>query len=265
MSFSFNLYVSIPILIYFLTFIALLKIQLIKISKTWFVPLFALYLGVSFATLFAIFLDGSESSKLLSENSILFLICKAFNPKNGIGKVMYGGYFGSIVGILLANFIAKQKHSILLDISSISWSFFLVIWRVGCFLDGCCYGCPSKTFGISFSKDSMAFRHLQGTAMVTDNSTVPLLPTQLFSAIGNFAIFLFLLFLFSRNKTRYPYFFFFAQMFLYGLGRFIIEFFRIDPREFWGPLSMSQWISLVLIAAALIFFIKNRKEIAESF
>lgn len=217
MFFSFNLYVTIPILVYFLIFIVLLKIRSVNISQTWFVPLFALYFGVSFATLFAIFLDGSESSKLLSENSVLILVLQAFNPKNGLGKVMYGGYFGSIVGILFANLIAKQKPSILLDISSISWSVFLVIWRIGCFLDGCCYGCPSKTFGISLSKDSMAFRHLQGTDLVVGDSTVPLFPTQLISCAGDFAIFLFLLILFCKNKTKYPYFYFFAQALLYGM------------------------------------------------
>ena len=97
------------------------------------------------------------------------------------------------------------------------------------------------------------------------NSTVPLLPTQLISSAGDFAIFLFLLILFLKNKTRYPYFYFFAHALLYGVGRFTIEFYRIDPREFWGPLSMSQWMSLVLIIAGLLFFIKNRKEIVKSF
>lgn len=263
-------YIDLPIpyialTVYFIVCLILFKNRSIKLSRTWFVPIFALYFGLYFAALFGIFLDGTESSKLLSENSVLVLICKAFNPKNGIGKVMYGGYFGSIVGILFANFIAKQKPaSILLDISSISWSAFLAVWRIGCFISGCCYGIPNNTFGISYPKKTGVFEELQGTALVVGDSTVPLLPTQLISSAGNFAIFLFLLILFCKNKTRYPYFYFFAQAFLYGLGRFTIEFFRMDPREFWGPLSMSQWLSLVLVAAGLVFFIKNRKEIVKS-
>ena len=251
---------NISLFSYFLTFFVLLKVRSIKLSKTWFVPIVALYFGLVLASVFAIFFDGAESAKLLSKNSLPALILEAFNPLNKNGKVMYGGYFGSIAGILLANLTAKQKSpSTLLDISAISWSVFLVIWRIGCFLGGCCYGFPSETFGVSFSRKTIAYAHLKNTALVVNNATVPLLPTQLFSAVGNFAIFLFLLILFCRNKTRYPYFYFFAQMFLYGLGRFIIEFFRIDPREFWGLLSMSQWISLVLVAASLVFFIKNRK------
>ena len=257
---------NIALLAYIPTFIILLKVRSIKLSKTCFMPIIALYFGIVFATLFAIFLDGSESSKLLSQNSTSDLISEAFNPLNHKGKVMYGGYFGSILGIWLANLMLKRKSlSEFLNISAISWSLFLVIWRLGCFAGGCCYGQPNDTFGVSFSKKTIAYAHLKNTALVVNKATVPLLPTQLISAAGNLVIFLLLLILFCKNKTRYPYFYFFAQAFLYGLGRFIIEFFRIDPREFWGILSMSQWISLVLVVAALVFFIKNRKEIAESF
>ena len=251
---------------YFLTFFVLLKVRSIKLSKTWFVPIVALYFGLVLASVFAIFLDGAESAKLLSKNSLPALILEAFNPLNKNGRVMFGGFFGLIAGLFLADLISGQKKfSSFLDISAVSMSLLLVIWRLGCFAGGCCYGQPSETFGVSFSRKTIAYAHLKNTALVVNKATVPLLPTQLFSAAGNFAIFLFLLIFFCRNKTRYPYFFFFAQMFLYGLGRFIIEFFRIDPREFWGVFSMSQWISLVLVAASLVFFIKNRKEIAESF
>lgn len=251
--------------VYFIVFLILLKIRSIKLSKNWFVPLFAMYVGMFFGTLFHLFFDGSRSLGLLSGNSISALILMALFPLHS-GKVMFGGYLGSIFGIWLANLIFRRKSlPEFLDITAISSSLFFAIWRIGCFVGGCCYGQPNDTFGISFSKESNAFRNLQGTDLVVGDSTVPLLPTQLFSSIYGFLIFLFLLILFCKNKTRYPYFYFFAQMFLYGIGRFTVEFFRIDPREFWGPLSMSQWISLGLIAVSLVFFIKNGKEIVESF
>lgn len=265
MFWNFDPSITISLSLYFVTFIALLKIRKVELKKSWFVPVFALYFAFVFGTAFAIFLNGTDSS-LSDTDSLLDIIIDILNPRSGRGKVMYGGYFGAIFGIWLANLVFKCKSlSIFFDIAATSTSLLYLLWRIGCFLDGCCYGQPSKTFGISFSKDSIAFRHLQGTDLVTGSSTVPLLPTQLISCAGDFAIFLFLLILFCKNKTRYPYFYFFAQMFLYGIGRFTIEFFRIDPREFWGPLSMSQWISLVLVAVSLVFFIKNRQEIVKSF
>ena len=44
--------------------------------------------------------------------------------------------------------------------------------------------------------------------------------------------------------------------------RFVLEFFRGDPeRGFVGPLSVSQWIAIVLIVFALrIIFYKKSKE-----
>lgn len=250
----------------FLIFLTLLKIRSFKLSKTWFVPVLAIYFGAYFATVFGIFFDGPESAKLLSENSAFVLVLKAFSPKNGIGKVMYGGFFGSIVGVLIANLLSKQKSlSDFLDISSISMMLSFAIWRIGCVMGGCCYGRPSETFGMVFDQSTVAHAKLRNTPLVNGDFTVPLIPTQLISLTGDFIIFLFLLVLFCRNKTRYPYFYFFAQALLYGIGRFIIEFFRMDPRGFWGPLSVSQWIAIVMIIAGSFFFIKNRKEIAESF
>ena len=256
---------NIALFSYIPVFLILLKVRSVKLSKNWFVPIVAIYFGLVVATLFALFLNGADST-LSAKDSFFSVLIDVLNPKNKRGKVLFGGYFGLILGLFLADFFTRQKKfSDFLDISAISSSLLFSIWRLGCFAGGCCYGQPSETFGVSFSNKTIAYTHLKNTALVINNATVPLLPTQLLSFAGDFAIFLFLLILFCRNKTKYPYFYFFAHAFLYGLGRFTVEFFRIDPREFWGVLSMSQWISLVLIAAGTIFFIKNRKEIAESF
>lgn len=250
----------------FLVFVILLKIRSFKLSKTWFVPILAIYFGVYFATFFGIFFDGPESEKLLSDNSVLDLIFRALNPGNRIGKVMYGGFFGSIAGSWLASLLLKRKSfSDFLDISAISITLSFSMWRVGCFLGGCCYGIPSKILGVKFDQSTLAHAKLRNSPLVVGDFTVPLFPTQLISAFGNFAIFLFLFILFCKNKTRYPYFYFFAQALLYGIGRFMIEFFRMDARGFWGPLSVSQWFALVMIVISLVFFIKNREEISESF
>lgn len=254
------------ILMYFFTFLMLSRIRSISLRQNWFIPFFPLYFGLMFATLFFVFLNGSDSSYPSSEKSVPILILGALNPFGRNGKVMYGAYFGSIVGILIANSLFKRESlSKFLDISAISASLSFSIWRIGCFIGGCCYGIPNEIFGIRFYQSTAAHAKLRNTPLVSGEYTVPLIPTQLISSIGDFLIFLFLLTLFRKNRTSYPYFYFFAQAFLYGIGRFTVEFFRMDPREIWGPLSMSQWLSLVLVAAGLIFFIKNRKEISESF
>jgi phosphatidylglycerol:prolipoprotein diacylglycerol transferase len=41
-------------------------------------------------------------------------------------------------------------------------------------------------------------------------------------------------------------------MFLYGVSRFIIEFYRGDPRGIVGPFSTSQFLSLLIVPISLI-------------
>ena len=144
--------VNIALFAYFLIFLVLLKLRSFKLVKTWFVPLFALYFGVLFATLFAIFLNGNDST-FSSQDTFLSVALDLINPKNRRGKVLFGGYFGAIFGIGVANLLSRQKSlPAFLDIAAIANSFFFSIWRIGCFAGGCCYGKPSDFFGISENK-----------------------------------------------------------------------------------------------------------------
>ena len=50
-------------------------------------------------------------------------------------------------------------------------------------------------------------------------------------------------------------------MTLYAVWRFIIEFFRADPRGSVGPLSTSQFISLFILAFGIYLLVRSRKEV----
>ena len=58
-----------------------------------------------------------------------------------------------------------------------------------------------------------------------------------------------------------------AYLLLYSIGRFLIEFLRDDPRGTVGMFSTSQFISLLLFAAGVIYlvciqkFVPNKNEI----
>ncbi|MBQ5675745.1 MAG: prolipoprotein diacylglyceryl transferase, partial [Lachnospiraceae bacterium] len=50
-------------------------------------------------------------------------------------------------------------------------------------------------------------------------------------------------------------------MFLYSIGRFLIEILRSDERGSLGALSTSQWISIgILVLAIVLKFISKKKE-----
>ena len=127
---------NIALFSYIPVFLILLKVRSIKLSKNWFVPIVAIYFGLVIATLFALFLNGTDST-WSAKDSFFSVLVDVLNPKNKRGKVLFGGYFGLILGLFLADFFTKQKKfSDFLDISAISTSLLFSIWRLGCFAGG---------------------------------------------------------------------------------------------------------------------------------
>ena len=115
------------------------------------------------------------------------------------------------------------------------------IGRIGCLCAGCCYGRPTD------SAIGVVYTQPVGGAP----TGVPLLPVPLFESAANLVIFGILMLISHKSKSRYLTTFLYCI--LYGITRFVLEFFRYDSiRGVTGGLSTSQWISLGLIAGALI-------------
>ena len=80
---------------------------------------------------------------------------------------------------------------------------------------------------------------------------VPLHPTQLYESAAELLILVFLLG-HGRRRCCPEGRTFWSYMILYGISRFVIEFFRGDDRGVvFGTISTSQFISLVLVPAAV--------------
>lgn len=163
------------------------------------------------------------------------------------GFVFYGGVAGGMAGAALA---ARIHH-----IRVLSYLYLCVpclplihaFGRVGCFCAGCCFGMPYDGPG------AVVYLASFGAPLGT-----PLFPVQLVEAAANLLIFLFLLLRLHRRGPG-P-----AQvgwyLLLYAPMRFVLEFFRYDAvRGSLWLLSTSQWISLLLFAAALaLLFLSPR-------
>jgi phosphatidylglycerol:prolipoprotein diacylglycerol transferase len=127
-----------------------------------------------------------------------------------------------------------------------------VLGRLGCFMEGCCYGRPTTLpWGVSFTSPACSVSpELRG---------VPLHPTQLYEAAGEalaaWLLIGWLLPAIRAGKYRYGTAFF-GYLLYYSIMRFSIEFLRGDDRGtfLWPILSPSQWASLfsgVVVAAVL--------------
>ena len=123
-----------------------------------------------------------------------------------------------------------------------------VIGRFGCFFAGCCWGRPTSVpWAITFT-DPFAAANV-GTPL-----NVPLHPTQLYEAGAEFLI-LVLLLSTERFGRRFAGRTFWLYMLLYAASRYVIEFYRDDPRGSVGPLSTSQFISVVLAPLAIVMLV----------
>ncbi|MDP2831377.1 MAG: prolipoprotein diacylglyceryl transferase [Candidatus Omnitrophota bacterium] len=152
------------------------------------------------------------------------------------GMAWFGGLiFGAGSAIL---FIQKQKMDLLrsLDLLAPFIALGQAIGRIGCLLNGCCFGRESK-FGLYFK--------------VFDQI---LIPTQLYSSL--LLLLIFLVLRLRQDSKHLPGEILCGYLFLYSLKRFFIEFLRNDsPRIFYG-LTLFQVLCLVIFFLSLGIFIK---------
>jgi len=171
------------------------------------------------------------------------------------GGVFYGGL---ILAVIVALWYIRRVGLPLwttCDMFAPGIALGHVIGRFGCFFAGCCWGKPTtKAWAITFT-DPFAAANV-GTPL-----NVPLHPTQLYEA-GAELIILFIL-LFSERKGR-PYAgrTFWLYMLLYAVSRFIIEFYRDDPRGSVGIFSTSQFISVILAPLAIVMLVYLSRRVA---
>lgn len=167
------------------------------------------------------------------------------------GWVVYGGIIGGILGAWL--FCRRHKLPTLrfFDIGLASVALAQGFGRLGCFFAGCCYGVETHSgFSITFTHSDFA------------PNNVPLVPTQLISSALDFLLCLLLVLAYRRKKNK-PGQCTALYLICYGIGRFILEFFRGDLiRGTVGALSTSQFISIFIVIAGLVLLILcSRKEV----
>jgi phosphatidylglycerol:prolipoprotein diacylglycerol transferase len=125
-----------------------------------------------------------------------------------------------------------------------------VIGRLGCLLAGCCFGREAAGLPWAITFHSEFAQQNVGTPL-----GIPLHPAQLYEAGAELLILGWLL-LTERRGRPFPGRTFWSYMLLYGVSRFIIEFYRGDARgtvDFFGSaLSTSQFVSVLLVPLSLV-------------
>ncbi len=191
---------------------------------------------------------GAAGSKLLYYTVSIPDILKdpsiLWNFQNG--WVVYGGILGGVFASLLYCRYKRVDFVRYLDLVLPSVAFAQGCGRIGCFFAGCCYGRETESaLSIQYWRSEYA------------PNGVKLIPTQIYSSIGDFVL-AFVLMAYAKKepkkgKVAAGY------CILYSIGRFIIEMLRNDYRGTWGFLSTSQIISIFILALGIGIFVAADK------
>ena len=161
--------------------------------------------------------------------------------------VSWGGIISSMAALLLISRKWGENAWQLADLFTPGGLIALGIGRIGCVCAGCCYGIHTDSpFGIYFTCPL-------APASVMEQ---PLVPVQIISAC--FLLFSGITGLFLLRRARRPGGLFLWSVVAYTMFRFIIEFFRADPRAFLLGLSDGQWFSVVAFAVCAYMIFKKR-------
>ena len=152
------------------------------------------------------------------------------------GLVYYGDFTGAVLFVLMTAKLVGTPVWAMIDTILPSIPLMHAIGRIGCFSAGCCYGLPCG-FGGLFRRFSLCAARRKALARSADRSGMPA------GLVFSYAS------LWTRKRPPGKVLAFYLTG--YGIIRFVLEFFRYDAiRGIYGIFSVSQWISLALIAPA---------------
>ena len=166
-----------------------------------------------------------------------------------------GVFYGGLIAALAVALVLVRRYQLRIwttaDLFAPGIALGHVVGRFGCLLAGCCYGRPTDLpWGITFTSPLAASN--VGTPL-----GVPLHPTQLYDAGAELLILIMLLFTERRGRT-FEGRTFWLYLLLYGVSRFVIEFFRGDDRGMMFGVSTSQVVSIVVVPLAIAMLLRLR-------
>ncbi len=163
----------------------------------------------------------------------------------GEGLTIYGAILGAVLGTWIYSKFRPFNYGYAADLVAPGIILAQAIGRVGCTINGCCYGTPtSLPWGIGYAHpDSLAF----GVSGVH--------PTQVYEII-----FLLLLFggvMLLKGRLKPDGSLFLVYLGGYSLWRFGIDFVR-EGTPFLFSLHQAQVIGIIVVVVAIIILVRRR-------
>lgn len=173
------------------------------------------------------------------------------------GGVYYGGFIGGFLTVVVLTRLYKLNFWKVADALAPGLALGQAIGRQGCFAAGCDWGKPTDLpWGVHFTQAANEFTGVP--IYRADGGDLYLHPTQLYESFTMLIVFGILIYLHKHKKFDGQVLI--AYGIIYAVARFIIEFWRDDPRGSLFGFSTSQIISLMVAAVAVGFLIWRLKK-----
>lgn len=162
------------------------------------------------------------------------------------GLVFYGGLIGATLAACMYARLKQIPVWKLADVLAPSIALGYVFGRIGCFLNGCCYGrACSLPWAVTYPADNP-----------NHPPTFPVHPTQLYDSLMNLALYVGLAWLYRHKKFNGQVFA--AYLLCYAVTRSIAESFRGDysPLHIHSALHLTpgQLVSIGIFAAGAVLW-----------
>ena len=181
------------------------------------------------------------------------------------GLVWYGGLIGGVAACTWLIIHRRVDYLKTADAAAPALAIGYALGRIGCFLVGDDYGRPTDGWwGVAFPKGSppTTAEALREFGVRVDPSippyqVLPVHPTQIYESAAALLMFAILMWYTRREHPKGRGFALFLAMM--GVERFLVEIVRAKDDRFFGPFTVAQLISVILIIAAIVLW-KRRGE-----
>jgi len=184
-------------------------------------------------------------------------IINPFHGQDGFGIAglsMMGGVTLVVISIIVYTLVKKLSFPLIGDVVAPTFLLGAGITRIGCFLNGCCFGHPTTCWcGIHFPNGAAGGYLQQYLSQYPDSAITGLIPTQLMASALGFILF-FTVLLLERWRS-FPGYTSWLVLGLYSLDRFFVDQFRhFQPNDILGHIGHITFTANEIILALLFVF-----------
>ncbi|MBX6316416.1 MAG: prolipoprotein diacylglyceryl transferase, partial [Isosphaeraceae bacterium] len=172
------------------------------------------------------------------------------------GIVFYGSVLGGTAAFFLYRWLRPFPLRPMLDAVAPSITLGIALGRLGCFLNGCCYGdrC-GLPWAVRFPRLSPPWYDHVRHGLIPESAAYSdwVHPTQLYSAIDGLVLLLLLSAYYPLRRRDGEVMA--LLMVTYPITRFLIEYLRSDEGVFFAGMTISQVISVAMFLCGLVYWV----------